>query len=36
MLEKKVMTREQLDEVLRPEILTKPSRATLTVPKREG
>ena len=35
-LAKKLMTREQLDEVLRPEILTKPSRATLTVPKREG
>jgi aspartate ammonia-lyase len=35
-LAKKLMTREQLDEVLRPEILTKPSRATLTMPKREG
>jgi aspartate ammonia-lyase len=35
-LAKKLMTREQLDEVLRPEILTKPSRATLGVPKREG
>ncbi len=28
-LAKKMMTREQLDEVLRPEILTQPSRATL-------
>src|SRR4051812_24201017 len=35
-LAKKLMTREQLDEVLQPEILTRPSRATLTVPKREG
>jgi aspartate ammonia-lyase len=35
-LAKKLMTREQLDEVLQPEILTKPSRATLSVPKREG
>jgi aspartate ammonia-lyase len=33
-LAKKLMTREQLDEVLRPETLTRPSRATLN-PKRE-
>jgi aspartate ammonia-lyase len=29
------MTREQLDEILKPEFLTRPSRATLTPPKRE-
>jgi aspartate ammonia-lyase len=34
-LAKNLMTREQLDEVLRPEVLTKPSRATLVLPKRE-
>ncbi len=32
-LQKKLMTREQLDEVLRPEVLTKPSRATLAPSK---
>jgi aspartate ammonia-lyase len=30
------MSREQLDAILRPEILTQPSRATLTPPKRES
>jgi aspartate ammonia-lyase len=34
-LEKGWMTREQLDEVLRPEILTKPSRAMLAPKKSE-
>jgi aspartate ammonia-lyase len=34
-LAKNLMTREQLDQVLRPEVLTKPSRATLILPKRE-
>ena len=32
-LAKNFMTREQLDEVLRPEVLTRPSRATLVLPK---
>jgi len=35
-LAKKLMTREQLDEVLRPEILTRPTRATLAVPDKGG
>ena len=35
-LQKNLMTREQLDDVLRPEVLTRPSRATLLPPKREG
>jgi aspartate ammonia-lyase len=30
------MSREQLDEILKPEILTRPSRATVTPVKREG
>jgi aspartate ammonia-lyase len=34
-LAKNLMSRDQLDEVLRPEVLTKPSRATLILPKRE-
>jgi len=32
-LARKLMTREQLDEVLRPEVLTHPTRATLGAPK---
>jgi aspartate ammonia-lyase len=34
-MQKNLMTREQLDAVLRPEVLTRPSRATLILPKRE-
>jgi aspartate ammonia-lyase len=34
-LQKNLMSREQLDSVLRPEVLTRPSRATLIPPKRE-
>jgi aspartate ammonia-lyase len=34
-LEKGWMSKAQLDEILRPEILTRPSRATLAPPKRE-
>jgi hypothetical protein len=32
-LAKKLMTREQLDQVLRPEVLTRPSRAAVVPPK---
>jgi len=32
-LAKKLMTKEQLDQVLRPEVLTRPSRATVVPPK---
>ena len=35
-LAKKLMTREQLDEVLRPEALTRPTRATLGAPNKGG
>jgi aspartate ammonia-lyase len=34
-MQKNLMTREQLDAVLKPEVLTRPSRATLILPKRE-